>query len=247
MAAPSPMALSTASASALSSAPSTPAHRQDMEVQSVYPMSSSSRLMMGNSTGRSAAPASSKLIGGSHFTCAKCKYLLPQSMMSLSKPGECTRDVNSYKALADRWKNVRSLRKWWAGLTFDQQVEWYRKQHAGVPGTKRRFDDCTYQESSINEGGIEEEEQDHFQPWWLFRDHGLGAGRSLQQLEQEFREAVEKPGSDAIYRRGEWLVPRFAGVTRAKVARTLNRQDIMRKKSLEGTEQLTDLQASGQK
>lgn len=182
-----------------------------------------------------------------HFSCKKCKYLLPLCAQSLTKRDECAKDVASYKSLSDRWRVVRQLRVWWHSLSPEQQTEWFRKQQSASPGSKRKFDECVYEEAGTASTGDEEREQDHFQPWWLFRDQAKAAGTTLQVIEQNWKDAIDNPESDAIFRRGQWLVPRFAGVFRDKKASNTNSQTTKRLKQPESVENLQDLHANGQK
>ena len=45
-----------------------------------------------------------------------------------SENGVCFRDKEAYEALAQRWKLDTNLKRWWHGLSSDEQVEWYRQQ-----------------------------------------------------------------------------------------------------------------------
>ena len=97
-------------------------------------------------------------------------------MQSLTKRGHCIRDVASYKSLTERWGKLRSLRTWWTNIAEDAQTDWYRRQQALKPGSKRSFDEVNYTEQVENKVGAQRRSSDHFQPWWLYKQSGLSAG-----------------------------------------------------------------------
>ena len=70
----------------------------------------------------------------------------------------------------ERWKRVRALRCWWQSMDSDGQADWYRKQHVLSVGAKRAFGQVELEEGSTVQIGTEEQELDHYQPWWMFRD-----------------------------------------------------------------------------
>ena len=129
----------------------------------------------------------------------------------------------------------------------DGQADWYRKQHVLNRGEKRSFDQVNLEEGTEVQTGTEEKEMDHYQPWWMFRDQGLAAHRGLEAIEKEWTDRVDVPGSSAIYRRGEWLLPRFAGIMHETVQKDLNIQSTKRIKRVDDGEQLKTLQQVGLK
>ena len=61
-----------------------------------------------------------------------------------------------------------------------------------------------------------EDEQDITVPWWKFRDEVLMQGRPRLGAQTERQIAIDAPGSEAILRRGHWLLLRFAGIIMTK-------------------------------
>lgn len=81
------------------------------------------------------------------FTCKRCGLVVPFSEMDASKPGNCKKDILSYKSLCDRWSRNRSLKVWWDALPDHETHLWYRKQHALATSVKRKFE-ITYADES---------------------------------------------------------------------------------------------------
>ena len=84
-----------------------------------------------------------------HFMCRACQQVLPLVYMSQSQPNRCTKDVASYKALADRWIKNRQLKLLWNSWNDEQRAQWYRKQHSLNAYKKRSFDDFVYEEELV--------------------------------------------------------------------------------------------------
>lgn len=181
----------------------------------------------------------------SSFTCIKCQLSLPTSQMSMTRKNECVRDVASYMSLTKRWAKSRPLRAWWCRLKADEKVMWYRKQHQLTPGSKRTFDEISYQETARSSTGKEERDQDHFKPWKIFRDDALAAGRKLQDIEAEWRDAIENQSADCRWERGQWLVAEYRGLIVDRLRSDTQESSSTRSKRIETTDELAAFQQSG--
>ena len=82
--------------------------------------------------------------------------------MSTSRNGWCQKDTASYKSLSDRWQTCRRLKQWWSGLSAELQAEWFLKQQNLPAGTKRRFDEVEYEETTRDQQGDIEDERDDY-------------------------------------------------------------------------------------
>ena len=196
----------------------------------------------------SKASSSSGLEGGqTHFTCLDCRLILPMTMMSISKKGHCNKDVASFKSLSDRWQKQRCLRNWWTGMDKDGQCEWYHKQQEVAKGTKRKFDDVIFQESSKKVAQDVEKELDTCIPWWMFKNEQLSIGNSVDDAATNWQQAIDEAGSEAIWRRGQWLLPRFSGVTLAKEKIQTNEREVIKQNFVGDSDELKDLVSKSDK
>ena len=121
------------------------------------------------------------------------------------------------------------------------QAQWYVKNQA-LHGQKRNFDNIEYKDQSRKVVSHDEAEVDEFIPWTTFKREGIAEGRSVPELENDWKELTEGPATEAIWRRNQWLVPRFAGVRRAKVRKTEQVSEMARCANVESSEELAQLQ-----
>jgi hypothetical protein len=186
-------------------------------------------------------------VGLNHFSCTRCKLVLPASCMSSSVKNACDKDVASYKALTDRWAKKRALAAWWKSLEQQFQQQWYRRQQQLPAGTKRNFDEIIYSETAKETAGNESRERDHFKPWWLYRNDGIASGVSLQALEEMWQDAIDNRTADAIHVRGQWCVAQFVGVVKDKLQSQTQEMLQQRSKAVEAVDTLRELTAGGRK
>ena len=205
----------------------------------------------GQGCGSVLAPTSTMsmkhMTGASHFSCNRCKLVLPVSNMSGSIKNVCSKDVASYKALTDRWSKNRALSGWWKSLSPEGQQQLDIRQHTLPAGSKRNFDEVMYSEIARESAGNEQRERDHFKPWWLFKNDGIAAGLSIQSLENMWQDAVDNRTADAVFVRGQWCVAQFIGVLKDRT--TSQTQDMVTKrtKAVESVDSLRELVAGGKK
>ena len=164
--------------------------------------------------------------------------------MSTSKKNWCIKDVNTYKALSDRWKVQRCLRAWWASLSKEAQAIQYRKWHNVSTGTKRSFDTVMLAEKTTDRVGEEDRKRMHWMPWWLWRDNKLAAGRTLPQCEEEWKAGAHAGNTDAEYEDGEWHLPVRIGIIRDKLRTRTQESEQSRSVEITNVEQLQQLQAA---
>lgn len=162
-----------------------------------------------------------------------------------TRKNECKKDAASYKAITERWAKNKTLKSWFQGLSDVDRVDWFRRQHTLSSGSKRRFDEVSYTETSHKSTGQDDTERDHYQPYSEFLAAGLLRNESIATIEEAWKDIVEAPGCDALFVRGQWCVPKFVGVFRDKVSSIRQNQDIKRQKFIHDSDELTSLFASG--
>lgn len=124
-------------------------------------------------------------------------------------------------------------------------MNWYLK-HQNNQGEKRKFDVLEYKEAAVDAVIEQTRDEDHFLPWTMFKRNGLLEGKSVPALEVEWKNLVESPNHECIFRRGQWLVSEWAGVKRAKIGEHEQRMESSRAVTVSSPEQLTALQQGGQ-
>ena len=92
--------------------------------------------------------------------------------------------------------------------------------------------------------GLETRRRDHMVPWWLFA-HYKSATMSLQDMQAEFVQAVEGPGSTAEWLGGEWCVALHMGSIRDRVSGEMNYSDSHADVSVTSAQQFEELRAAG--
>eukprot|EP00928_Gymnodinium_smaydae_P098559 TRINITY_DN9190_c0_g1_i1.p1 TRINITY_DN9190_c0_g1~~TRINITY_DN9190_c0_g1_i1.p1 ORF type:complete len:706 (+),score=107.13 TRINITY_DN9190_c0_g1_i1:195-2120(+) len=178
------------------------------------------------------------------FFCGKCKLEKPCTELS-SRPNTCTLDNASYKAIAQKWKSQRSLKVWWDKMSDEDKVAWFRKKQEAPPGTKRTFDEVTYAEQSVDAMRDTEREAEHFETYDVFFERQLLRGNTPQWIEAKWKEEIEAPDSEAIFRRNQWLLPRFTGVYRYQDVEHTEQMCVDRSARVTSSEQLRALQTNG--
>ena len=73
----------------------------------------------------------------------------------------------------------------------------------------------------------------------------LNPSVSSATLEDDFMEIVNACRDECLYRRGQWLIPKFAGVTRTKRRRTTEQIECTRTANIQNQAQLDSYVASG--
>ena len=130
-------------------------------------------------------------------------------------------------------------------MTEAEQEAWYVKQLTNPKGSKRKFDEITYQEASVREVFAIERGEDHLHTWTVFKRNGLIDGFALGDLERQWQELTEGPNTEAIWRRNQWLIPVWDGIRRGRELRDGQRSEATRGTSVGSSEELANLQAGG--
>ena len=207
-------------------------------------MSALSSAGIGRDTLKLSSSASSSTSIG-QFRCKCCRRVLPVCEQCVSRPGVCIKDNASYKSIAQRWNKQRQLKIWWDSLDDDQKANWYLKQHTIGNGVKRKFDEITYAERSIQSTTAQESFVDMMIPWSIYKRNGLTEGTDLVQLEREFKALVERPDTEAVFARGQWHVPEYIGIRREHIESVAQNIEVERSALIHTPQQLELLQASG--
>ena len=179
------------------------------------------------------------------FFCSKCKKTVPWIGMS-SRHLVCKACHAAYKSLTSRWAKQRNLKTWWDALSEAEKTNWFIKSQETPAGTKRKFDALEYQEVSTEGITYKHEEFDEGVPWWKYKLENMMMGKELPAIEAEWKQLVEGPASEAIWVRGQWVVPRFGGLRLGVTYSRGQKSDTVRSAQVETSEQLTDLQRGGQ-
>ncbi len=91
-----------------------------------------------------------------------------------------------------------------------------------------------------------DDEVDEYLTYTQFKRWNLLEGKTLPTIEAEWTRLLEDPQTEAIYARGQWLIPEFAGVKKIKRTETKQKQETRRKARVDSASDLTQLQAGGQ-
>ncbi len=176
--------------------------------------------------------------------CPKCRKRVP--VADAIRRGSalwCTKDSTNYNALQARWSKNPQLRSWWNSLSEEEQCSWFNKWQ-GV-SAKRRFDDMSYFESTARSQEMIDDEFDSFVTWSTFKRDGIAEGRTVAMLERDWQDIIDSNRAECLFRRGEFLVPRFDGVQRRKRFRTSQLQEAKRGATVGTDSQLNQLWESG--
>jgi hypothetical protein len=182
-----------------------------------------------------------------YFWCKKCKLQKPLAHLRARGNSKiCFSDVNSYAALAARWKRNKKLRDWWHGLTDDEQAVWYRRQQENGFGTKRKFDAVYYEENTVATAETNEFAVDEYIPWRIFARRAIADGFNRQQAAAEFARIVADRRFLCKFRRGEWHVPDYQGIRETRGTRNTVSTALRRATIVDNADQMSELIASGQ-
>ncbi len=136
-----------------------------------------------------------------YFYCVKCRINKPLAELQMrSGKAICCKDVNSYAALANRWKSNRTLRTWFNALSEQQKTEWYRKHQECSRGVKRDFDSLNFEQFSRQEAVSSDTMLDDWIPLTIYIRRKYCEGVVRTQAIAEFR-ALVLAGSGPIRQR----------------------------------------------
>jgi hypothetical protein len=92
------------------------------------------------------------------------------------------------------------------------QVQWYLRNGA-VRGQKRVFA-VSYCDESRTVVASREKEIVDFEPFAKWKAPRMVDGMTLAECEIKWKEIIESPQTEAIFRCGVWLIPTFGGIQR---------------------------------
>lgn len=181
------------------------------------------------------------------FTCAKCR--LEWSMSVAVQKGNqiwCEKDNRTYNALVTRWARNPKLKKWWTSLSPVEQQKWFVTWQQHDP--KRRFELLQYIESTIVAQELIEDDVDRFVPFSVWRRDRLLESPDMNDelLSNEWRGLIDSMRHECLFRRGQWLMPRYEGLERRSRTKISQQQQLMRSADLSDPDSITALWQSGQ-
>ena len=145
------------------------------------------------------------------FLCCKCGLMKPVAE-SVPKGSQiwCAKDINSYQALGGRWRTLPALKAWWTNLDQNEQRKLFIKWQG--MNNQQRFNSIQYMEFS--ESTLEDLE-DEVEKFETFADYKLRYPLMHDNVvQQNWLDTIEQNRNECVFRRNEWLVPRFAGIER---------------------------------
>ena len=180
------------------------------------------------------------------FTCPMCQLQCPLSN-SIQKGSAlwCDRDNRAYNGLRQRWATNKKLKQWWNSLTQLQKQGWFRKwQHMDA---KRRFELISFVEETVQAQEHVEDEIDRYITFEMWRMEELDNGYEVTEgaLAEKWKELIESMRFECIFRRGQWLIPHFAGVERRNRKHLTLAQTAARTANVSDPEQMLSLWQGG--
>ena len=188
--------------------------------------------------------ASNQLGNTFTFLCPKCQRQCPVSQArARGAQTWCAADNNSYAALQQRWARNRKLKDWWNGLNAADQTKWFQKWQQF--DTRKRFDTLKFIERTVESFEMIEDDVDAWMTYDKFYLEKKLLGLADPAIEGQWRDIVNGRRAECIYRRNQWLIPRYEGFER-RVRRRLSQElESQRSISVEDAEQLTNLLLRG--
>ena len=200
----------------------------------------------GRSSGSSLMNVSPAVPSQLKFTCAMCQLQCPLAQgVQKGIALWCDKDNRAYNSLRTRWTTNKKLKQWWTSLTAVQKQGWFRKwQHMDA---KRRFELISFVEETVAAQEQVEDEIDKYITYDMWRREELDAGYECTEasLAAKWKEIVESMRFECIFRRGQWLIPHFAGVERRNRKRLTLAQTAARAANVSDPEQMLSLWQGG--
>ena len=130
------------------------------------------------------------------------------------------------------------------------QCAWFRKWL--TLDAKKRFEMLTSTENTIQANEELEDDIDRYIPydcWRLEKIQGRGANTEIptdESLMREWRSLVESMQYECLFRRGQWLIPKFVGVGRRNRDRHTVCMHVARCCNIKDAEQMMRVWQAGQ-
>ena len=123
-------------------------------------------------------------------------------------------------------------------------MAWFRKW--GGMTSKQRFDAISYIETTVKAFEAIEDELDHFMTFAVWEEKKQAARWSDERILKEWTAIVESQRDECLWRRNQWLIPRFEGVHRIKRQRTSQEIMASRHASITDSSQIGKLWSAGE-
>ena len=68
-----------------------------------------------------------------------------------------------------------------------ERYMWFRKQHTLHAGRKRTWPELLCENQHVESGGVRDFDQDHYQPYWLWKQPMIIAGESETAVSEKWR------------------------------------------------------------
>ena len=205
-----------------------------------------SRLTAPKSFQRSGSAAeSSTVTEGRSIACPKCQLRKSADGSICKGASVWCLDCNlAYNNVQSRWQKSSKLKTWWHSLAPEAQVAWFRKW--GGMTSKQRFDAISYIETTVKAFEAIEDELDHFMTFAVWEEKKQAARWSDERILKEWTAIVESQRDECLWRRNQWLIPRFEGVHRIKRQRTSQEILASRHASITDSSQIAKLWSAGE-
>ena len=181
----------------------------------------------------------------STFLCVKCRLQKPLSLMRpVGAQMWCEDDKSAYNNLTIRWKTNAKLKKWWQGLSEQQQIGFFIKWQR-LDKTSR-FEAIKYCERAVETHELLEDEIDLWIPYATFYREKKSEGLSQINIEALWRDSIESNRAQCKFVRNEWLLPRFEGLRRTSRHRLSQEIEAVRTANINDPGQMEALWTAGQ-
>ena len=128
--------------------------------------------------------------------------------------------IYSYKQLAKKWSGKPYLKKAWNDRTSEGKIKWFKtRRDMKQRGVKRSYDDFAMTQEAEHAVYADEHHVDEWVPWEEFLIRGRQLGKSLEDITNEWDEAVLDDTRSKKHACGHRLVHIFKGVRKLSGSR----------------------------
>ena len=169
-----------------------------------------------------------------------------QEMKQRGNQQWCKTDINNYTALANRWRNQRHLKVWWASRTANQKAVWFQQEQAHVSGSKRAFDSISYCETASQQQVSSRRAILNHVSLTTFIRYKFQEGIGRAEAIAEFGRIVNEQPQTCVHENGQWHVPDYFGISSATGQDNSQGFQLGRSANVDNTSALQALLAGGQ-
>ena len=183
--------------------------------------------------------------GAGHVSCGLCKQTLAMSMC-IQKGGQwwCYKDNQNYNALQLRWAKNSKLKTWFQALAPEEKVKWFIKWQS--MDKANRFDECLYEENSIEQVGNILDEVETWEIWDDYYDRNIRRpGETDQTVRMSWQGIIDTNQANCLWHRNQWHVPKYCGLEGRKRKANFNDISVTRKAKAEDPNVLMSMLAAG--